>query len=66
MAVRRFTEVALMIRSEVGVTGFAGLAPDRAYVPEPERVVLTTCFKALLTDRDAFCFFVITRPFGIT
>ena len=55
-----------MIRSEVGVTGFAGLAPDRAYVPEPERVVLTTCFKALLTDRDAFCFFVITRPFGIS
>lgn len=55
-----------MIRSEVGVTDFAPLAPDRLYVPEPERVVLTTGFEALLADRDACCFFVITRPFGIS
>ncbi len=55
-----------MIRSEVGVTDFAALTPDRVHVPERERVVLMTCFEALLTDRDAFCFFVITRPFGIS
>ena len=55
-----------MIRSEVGVTDFAPLAPDRLYAPEPERVVLTTCFEALLPDRDACCFFVITPPFGIS
>ena len=55
-----------MIRSEVGVTDFAPLAPDSVYVPEPDRVVFTTSFEDLLTDRDAFCFFVITRPFGIS
>ena len=55
-----------MIRSEVGVTGFAPLAPDRLYVPEPERVLLTTFFEALLSDRDTCCFFVSTRPFGIS
>ena len=54
-----------MIRSEVGVTDFAPLAPGRRFVPEPECVVLTTCFEASLADRDACCFFVITRPFGI-
>lgn len=47
-----------MIRSEVGVTDFAPLAPDR--------VVLTTSFETLLTERDAFRFFVITRPFRIS
>ena len=54
-----------MIRSEVGVTDFAPVAPDRLYVPEPVRVVLTTCFEALLADCDACSFFVITQPFRI-
>ena len=49
-----------MIRSEVGVTDFAALAPDTTCVLEPERVGLTTGFEALLIDRDTFCFFVIT------
>ena len=50
MAFRRFTEVSLMIRSEVGVTGRAALAADAAP---------TTCFECLLADRDSLCFFVI-------
>ena len=55
-----------MIRSDVCVTGFAALALRWMRVPEPERVVSTTCFEALFADRDAFCFFVITRSFGIS
>ena len=50
MAFLRFTEVSLMMRSEVGVTGRATLPADAAP---------TTCFESLLADRDAFCFFII-------
>ena len=59
MAFLRFTEVSLMIRSEVGVTGRAAPAADMEFVPDAERVALTDCFESLLADRDAFCFFVI-------
>ena len=55
-----------MIRSDVCVTDFAALDLHRVRFPEPERVVSTTCFEALFADRDAFCFFVITRSFGIS
>ncbi len=49
-----------MIRSEVGVTGFAALAPDLPYDSFSERVVLTICLESEFIDRAAFCFFVMT------
>lgn len=55
-----------MIRSEVCVTDFDALDPHRVRVPEPARVVSTVCFEALFAVRDAFCFFVMTRSFGIS
>ena len=55
-----------MIRSDVGVTGFAPLGPDRVYVPEPERVVVPTCFEVSRTGCGTLCAFVITVPFGIS
>lgn len=50
MAFRRFTEVSLMIRSEVGVTGRATL---------PLETFSTTCFERLLADGAAIRSFVI-------
>ncbi len=50
MAFRRFTEVSLMIRSDVGVTGRATL---------PLEAFSTTCFERLLAERDATCSFAI-------
>ena len=52
-----------MIRSDVGVTGFA--APDllTSRVPEPERFVSTPCSEVLFADRDSFCFcFISSGP----
>ena len=51
----------MIIRSDVGVTGFA--APDLHTVraPEPERVVSTPCPEVLFADRDAFCFCIISN-----
>ena len=66
MAVRRFTKVSVMIRSDVCVTVFAALDLRRVRVAEPERVVSTVCFDVLFASRNAFCFFVITRSFGIS
>ena len=60
MAVRRFAEVALMIRSDVGVTDFRALALDTVHAPEARRDVLTTRFEALFTHCDAFGFLAIT------
>ena len=60
MAFRRFTEVSLIIRSEVGVTARTPLAAVIACAREPSRVALTDCFECLLADRDAFFFVVIT------
>ena len=59
MAFRRFTEVSLMMRSEVGVTGRTTPAADMEFVPDTERVALTDCFESLLADRDSLCFFII-------
>ena len=48
-----------MIRSDVGVTLPFLLPLATVSVPEAERPVLTACFEPLLTERDAFCFFVM-------
>lgn len=53
-----------MIRSEVGVTDLAALAPDLPYVSVSERVVSTVCSEPAFIDRAAFRFFVMTRSFG--
>ena len=63
IAVRRFTDVALMIRSEVGVTAPALPLALTGCVAEPERSVSTSCLEPSLAARDAFCFFVIGQPF---
>ena len=66
MAVRRFTDVALMIRSDVGVT-VAVLPPSsklHAPVFEVVRLALTACFAPLGTEPDVFCFFVIGQPYA--
>ena len=49
-----------MIFSEVGVTGFAALALDAGYAPEPECVGFPTGLRSLPIERNVFCFFVIT------
>ena len=61
IAVRRFTDVALMIRSDVRVTVVALPPASRLSAPvsEPLRPVLTVCFAPLRTVPDRFGSFVI-------
>ena len=59
MAFRRFTEVSVMIRSDVGVTALASLLPETVCPSELLRPVLTTCLDCVLPDCGDFGFFVI-------
>ncbi len=58
MAFRRFTDVALMIRSDVGVTRTASLALDMV-LPWRKRLAFTSFLECLPATPKVFCFFVI-------
>ena len=62
MAFRRFTEVCLMIRSDVGVTERITLVAGTVFGRDPSPRVFTTFLECvLLTDSGFFSFFAIRR-----
>jgi len=56
MAFRRFTEVSLMIRSEVGVTVYPATDGESACAPEPRRLAFEAWPECVLADGCGFRF----------
>ena len=63
MARRRFTDVSLMIRSEVGVTRRDEPAVESVSVRVPSRLDFTSLSECLLAETDFLGRFVISESF---
>ena len=63
MAFRRFTDVSLMMRSEVGVTRCDEPVVESVRVREPSRLAFTIFSERLLADTAVFGRFLISGPF---
>ena len=66
MAFRRFTEVSLMIHSEVGVTAHPAPDGESALAPGPRRLSFATRLERMLGDRRGLRFLDILRSFSPT
>ena len=56
MAFRRFTEVSLIMRSEVGVTVRPATDGESACAPEPQRLAFASWLECVLADGCGFRF----------